>query len=89
MADTATEIDLDSVIERLIEVRGNRPGKTVKLQEYEIQYLCTRSREIFMSQPMLLELEAPIHVCGESESPCPTLGNHTATATFTYSTAIC
>ncbi|KAJ7054791.1 protein phosphatase type 1 [Mycena amicta] len=59
------EIDLDSVIERLLEVRGNRPGKSVKLQEYEIQYLCTRSREIFMSQPMLLELEPPIHVCGD------------------------
>ncbi|KAF7305602.1 Serine/threonine-protein phosphatase [Mycena chlorophos] len=59
------EIDLDSVIDRLVEGRGNKPGRTVKLQEYEIQYLCTRSREIFMSQPMLLELEAPIHVCGD------------------------
>ncbi|KAF7313050.1 Serine/threonine-protein phosphatase [Mycena kentingensis (nom. inval.)] len=58
------EIDVDSVIDRLLEGRGNRP-KNVKLQEYEIQYLCVRSREIFMSQPMLLELEPPIHVCGD------------------------
>ncbi|KAF7291305.1 Serine/threonine-protein phosphatase [Mycena indigotica] len=67
------EIDLDSVIERLLEGRGNRPGKTVKLQEYEILYLCQRSREVFMSQPMLLELEAPIRVCGDIHGQYPDL----------------
>ena len=45
-------------------VRGNRPGKPVQLQEYEIKYLCSRSREIFINQPILLELEAPIKICG-------------------------
>ena len=49
-------------------VRGNRPGKPVQLQEYEIKYLCTKAREIFINQPILLELEAPIKICGES--PC-------------------
>ncbi|KAI0759803.1 protein phosphatase type 1 [Irpex lacteus] len=65
MADAATEIDLDSVIDRLLEVRGNRPGKPVQLQEYEIKYLCTKAREIFINQPILLELEAPIKICGD------------------------
>jgi serine/threonine-protein phosphatase PP1 catalytic subunit len=46
-------------------VRGNRPGKPVQLQEYEIKFLCTKAREIFISQPILLELEAPIKICGE------------------------
>lgn len=46
-------------------VRGNRPGKAVQLQEYEIKYLCTKAREIFIGQPILLELEAPIKICGE------------------------
>lgn len=45
-------------------VRGNRPGKAVQLQEYEIKYLCTKSRDIFLEQPVLLELEAPIKICG-------------------------
>ena len=49
----------------LTPVRGNRPGKAVTLQEYEIKYLCTRAREIFISQPILLELEAPIKICGK------------------------
>ncbi|KDQ58452.1 hypothetical protein JAAARDRAFT_193023 [Jaapia argillacea MUCL 33604] len=130
MADTTTEIDLDSVIDRLLEgellvsvvvsegasgyseplriregfgvgrglvpafdrarriaqgfsgawigadgigestirhpgLRGNRPGKPVQLQEYEIKYLCTKAREIFINQPILLELEAPIKICGD------------------------
>ncbi|KAF8147925.1 Metallo-dependent phosphatase-like protein [Mycena galopus ATCC 62051] len=65
MGITSIEIDLDSVIDRLLEVRGNRPGKFVKLQEYEIQYLCTKAREIMITQPILLELEPPIKVCGD------------------------
>lgn len=57
-----TEVDLDSVIDRLLEVRGSRPGKQVQLLELEIRFLCTKAREIFISQPILLELEAPIKV---------------------------
>lgn len=62
MADHS-EVDLDSIIDRLLEVRGSRPGKQVQLLEAEIRYLCTKAREIFISQPILLELEAPIKVC--------------------------
>ena len=36
----------------------------MQLQEYEIKYLCTKAREIFINQPILLELEAPIKICG-------------------------
>lgn len=57
------DVDLDSIIDRLLEVRGSRPGKQVQLLETEIRYLCTKAREIFISQPILLELEAPIKVC--------------------------
>lgn len=61
MADQ-NEVDLDSIIDRLLEVRGSRPGKQVQLLETEIRYLCTKAREIFIGQPILLELEAPIKV---------------------------
>lgn len=60
MADQ--DVDLDSIIDRLLEVRGSRPGKQVQLLESEIRFLCTKAREIFISQPILLELEAPIKV---------------------------
>ena len=47
-------------------VRGSRPGKNVQLTEGEIRGLCLKSREIFLSQPILLELEAPLKICGEN-----------------------
>lgn len=58
------DIDIDSVIERLLSVRNSRPGKQVQLEEREIRALCMKSREIFITQPVLLELEAPIKICG-------------------------
>lgn len=46
-------------------MQGSRPGKNVQLTENEIRGLCLKSREIFLSQPILLELEAPLKICGE------------------------
>ena len=37
----------------------------MQLTENEIRGLCLKSREIFLSQPILLELEAPLKICGE------------------------
>ena len=47
-------------------MRGARPGKNVQLSESEIRGLCLKSREIFLSQPILLELEAPLKICGKT-----------------------
>ena len=44
--------------------RGCRPGKTIQMAESEVRGLCLKSREIFLSQPILLELEAPLKICG-------------------------
>jgi serine/threonine-protein phosphatase PP1 catalytic subunit len=54
---------LDGIIDRLLEVRG-RPGKQVQLSEAEIRQLCVVSKNLFLRQPNLLELEAPIKICG-------------------------
>ncbi|KAF0989857.1 hypothetical protein HZS_3747 [Henneguya salminicola] len=62
MAST-NELDIDSIIERLLEVR-NKTLKTVNLSEEEITNICLKSRDIFLSQPILLELEAPLKICG-------------------------
>ena len=50
---------------KYFSVRGCRPGKTVQLTEAEVRGLCLKSREIFLSQPILLELEAPLKICGK------------------------
>jgi hypothetical protein len=36
----------------------------VQLSEAEIRQLCLTSKDIFLAQPNLLELEAPIKICG-------------------------
>lgn len=55
---------LDDIINRLLEFRNPRTPRQVQLSENEVRALCTTSREIFLSQPNLLELEAPIKICG-------------------------
>eukprot|EP01012_Entosiphon_sulcatum_P065019 TRINITY_DN938_c0_g1_i1.p1 TRINITY_DN938_c0_g1~~TRINITY_DN938_c0_g1_i1.p1 ORF type:complete len:306 (+),score=83.75 TRINITY_DN938_c0_g1_i1:49-966(+) len=57
--------EVDAIIAKLLEARGGRPGKQVQLSEPEIKTLILKSREIFMSQSTLLELEAPIKICGD------------------------
>ena len=56
--------EVDDIIKKLLEVQGSRPGRQVNLTEAEIRNLCTGAREVFMNQPVLLELEAPIKICG-------------------------
>ena len=59
------QIDIDSILERLLSVRGNKQGKTVDLKEEEIKFLIDKSMIIFKEQKMLIELEAPLRVCGD------------------------
>ncbi|XVF06017.1 hypothetical protein REPUB_Repub06bG0011900 [Reevesia pubescens] len=53
---------LDDIIRRLLEGRG---GKQVQLSEGEIRQLCVNARQIFLSEPNLLQLHAPIKICGD------------------------
>lgn len=59
------ELDIDEIIESLLSVRSKPPGKFVNLKEKDIISLCVVSRQIFMDQPVLLELNAPLKVCGD------------------------
>ncbi|MBA0678611.1 hypothetical protein Goari_019948 [Gossypium aridum] len=60
---------LDNIICRLLEFKqGRTGGKQVQLMEGEIHQLCTVAREILIQQPTLLELEAPIKICGREVS---------------------
>merc|ERR1712095_16721 len=42
------EINIDNIIQRLLEVRGSRPGKTVQMTEAEVRGLCLKSRDLFL-----------------------------------------
>ncbi|MBA0761427.1 hypothetical protein Gotri_024079 [Gossypium trilobum] len=54
---------LDNIIRRLLGTKNGRSTKQVQLTEAEIKQLCAASKECFLSQPNLLELEAPIKIC--------------------------
>ncbi|KAK8712493.1 hypothetical protein V6N13_147732 [Hibiscus sabdariffa] len=56
---------LDDIIRRLLEGKGS---KQVQLSEGEIRQLCINSRQIFLSQPTLLRIHAPIRICGQLSS---------------------
>mmetsp|Transcript_4746 Transcript_4746/g.8400 ORF Transcript_4746/g.8400 Transcript_4746/m.8400 type:complete len:301 (+) Transcript_4746:92-994(+) len=58
-------LDVDRVLGQLLEVRHTRPAKLVQLTEAEISALCIISRDVFMDQPILLELGCPLKVCGD------------------------
>ncbi|XP_022734376.1 serine/threonine-protein phosphatase PP1-like [Durio zibethinus] len=55
---------LDGMIERLLEGRNNR-GKRIQLNDSEIRQICLTAKKLFLTQPNLLELEAPINICGD------------------------
>ena len=42
----------------------------VSLKEEEIHSLVNKAREIFMAQPVLLELEAPLKIVGDVHGQC-------------------
>ena len=58
-------MNVDSLIDKLLSVKGNKPGKQVDLKEEEIKFLIDKSLPIIKEQKMLVELEAPLHVCGD------------------------
>jgi len=53
-------------VEELLSVRGERAGTEVHLPEEDIIFVCRKAREVFLSQPMLVEVTAPINVCGDT-----------------------
>ncbi|CAG9762833.1 unnamed protein product [Ceutorhynchus assimilis] len=60
-------LNVDSVIKKLTgpEVHNGKKTKMINLPESDIKALCQKAIQIFHSQPMLLELEAPIKVAGD------------------------
>jgi serine/threonine-protein phosphatase PP1 catalytic subunit len=48
-----------------LAVRGSKPGKTVDLKEDEIKFLIDKSTILLKESKMMLELEAPVKICGD------------------------
>ena len=76
--DINIKIDIDLIIKKLYpfeskQISQNEKNKQIKLisenntlTAEELKYLCTKSLEIFMEEPVFLELNAPIIICGDT-----------------------
>ncbi|KAK2749893.1 serine/threonine protein phosphatase Pzh1 [Myotisia sp. PD_48] len=59
-------IDVDDMITRLLDAGySTKVTKAVCLKNAEITAICTAVREVFLSQPALLELSAPVKIVGD------------------------
>ncbi|XP_065659089.1 uncharacterized protein LOC100209657 isoform X2 [Hydra vulgaris] len=58
-----TDLNIDAIIKQLNEVRTT--GKQAQLSESKIRQLCNISREIFLEDSNLLEINAPVHIFGD------------------------
>ena len=63
---TKKEITPDSIISKLLILKNQKIPKTPNLDFSEIKYLCSKVKQILMSQPVFLELESPINICGDT-----------------------
>ena len=58
MATSSTDA-VDAVLEKLLSVRGERPGKQVALEDNEIRMLCTRHGVRDFVDSSLLTIDTP------------------------------
>ncbi|XP_017037095.1 uncharacterized protein PpD5 [Drosophila kikkawai] len=56
--------NLDNIIMQL-KTQSFANRRMANMQETTILYVCSSARELFLSQPMLLELSPPVKVCGD------------------------
>lgn len=66
IANGGTSIDIEDLIQRLLDAGySGKRTKNVCLKNSEIQLICSTAREVFLSQPSLLELSPPVKVVGD------------------------
>ncbi|KAI9207517.1 serine/threonine protein phosphatase Pzh1 [Polychytrium aggregatum] len=62
---TDLKFDIDDIIQRLIQARSQKFSKTPCIKNSEITWICQKIREVLLDQPVLLELNPPVHIVGD------------------------
>ena len=56
---------VNEFIDIMLSTRSKKAGTPVEISQSDTMTLYNQTREVYMSQPMLLELGAPIKICGD------------------------
>ena len=60
------QFNVDEIINKLLQAKSYKPNKEVPLLESEIRWLIIKVKAIFMEQPVFIELDSPINICGDT-----------------------
>ncbi|EIW86743.1 phospho protein phosphatase PPZ [Coniophora puteana RWD-64-598 SS2] len=64
--DKPKQFDIDDMIQRLLDVGyTGKVSKSLCLKNNEIAAICQAAREVFLSQPTLIELSPPVKIVGD------------------------
>lgn len=64
--DKIKQHEIDDMIQRLLDVGyTGKVNKSLCLKNTEITAICQQAREIFLSQPTLIELSPPVKIVGD------------------------
>ncbi|KAK9480873.1 Metallo-dependent phosphatase-like protein [Lipomyces japonicus] len=66
-ASASSSLVIDEIIQRLLDVgySGKKSSKNFCLKSAEIHAICRAARDVFLSQPTLIELSPPVKIVGD------------------------
>ncbi|CAD6192846.1 unnamed protein product [Caenorhabditis auriculariae] len=64
-AATKSNLNIDKFLERLVNIGKPGTGFTTTIAEHEITELLVEMKHLFHRQPMMLEIKAPLTICGD------------------------
>ena len=60
------EFNIDEIINKLLQAKSYKVNQEVPLIEAEIRWLILKTSEILMNQPVFIELDSPLNICGDT-----------------------
>ncbi|CBH10659.1 serine/threonine-protein phosphatase PP1,pseudogene, putative [Trypanosoma brucei gambiense DAL972] len=56
---------VQTLLERMLSAKGSATQRQILIREEDIRTILNTVRDVFMSQPMLLEITPPVRICGD------------------------
>jgi serine/threonine-protein phosphatase PP1 catalytic subunit len=63
--DKLVECNVDEILTKLLAAKSLKTQKPINLLENEVKWLAIKTKDIVIDQPIFLELESPLNVCGD------------------------